>query len=151
MDGGGLRPDMTVSQVAASGVEGLAFDEAGQHVINLNVHRCRLTELPDLSALVNLQTLDCAYNQLPELPGLSTLTNLRELDCSNNRLTELPDVSALVDLERLYCAYNQLTQLPDTSALVQLQYCSFNGNPLTLTDAEREEIQRRLPKCRFYW
>jgi Leucine-rich repeat (LRR) protein len=85
----------------------------------------KLKKLPDLSSLVNLQQLNCYYNELKELPDLSLLVNLTYLNCWNNKLKELPDLSSLVNLTHLNCSGNQLTQLRDVSSLVNLN-CSYN-------------------------
>jgi internalin A len=76
----------------------------------LKCRKNQLTALPDLSALVNLQTLNCSVNQLTALPeSLSALVQLTELKCRKNQLTVLPDLSALQNLRYLDCAKNQLT------------------------------------------
>jgi Leucine-rich repeat (LRR) protein len=77
----------------------------------------QLTELPDLSSLINLIELSLRNNKLTKLPDLSSLVNLTYLDCSRNSIRELPDLSSLVNLN---CSYNQLTELPSLINLIYL-------------------------------
>lgn len=97
----------------------------------LDVSGCKLTELPDLSGLVNLETLNAYENQLTTLPDLSTLTKLENLQVPDNQLTTLPDLSALTNLKSLNVSYNQLTALPDISGLTNLDDLNVGHNQLT--------------------
>ena len=102
-----------------------------QNLEKLNCFDNELTALPDLSALVKLTELDCSYNKLTALPeNLEALQNLEKLDCHKNQLRALPDLSALGNLETLHCDQNQLTGLPDMSALVNLETLDCSKNQL---------------------
>jgi hypothetical protein len=90
--------------------------------------------LPDLSALTQLQELYLPSNQLSgSLPDLSALTQLQEIELSFNKLSgSLPNLSALTQLQKLDLSFNKLSgSLPDLSALTQLQYISLSSNQLS--------------------
>ena len=108
----------------------LAVDEDNK-IVSLFLANIEVIQLPDLSALTNLQRLDVSENQLTELPDLSALTNLQRLDVSHNQLTHLPDLSELKNLKRLAVNNNQLTHLPDLSALKNLASLDVSYNQLT--------------------
>ena len=64
--------------------------------------RCDLVELPE--KLPNsLMTLICSNNRLTRLPNLDNLTQLQSLWCNNNILSHLPSLSNLTKLELLNC------------------------------------------------
>lgn len=88
-------------------------------------NRGELKSLRGIEYFVNLESLDCDYNQLTELDVTSNMA-LTELSCSFNQLTEL-DVTNNAALTELSCGSNQLTELDVTNntALTRL-YCSVN-------------------------
>ncbi|HWR95023.1 MAG TPA: hypothetical protein VN192_07470, partial [Flavobacterium sp.] len=94
--------------------------------VNLQALNCGYNDLISLniSGLNNLQTLRCYKNQLTIL-DVTELTNLKILDCSDNLLMSL-NVSGLSNLTILECQENQLTNL-DVSGLNNLQelYCHY--------------------------
>jgi hypothetical protein len=98
-------------------------------VTRLDCSKNKLTELPDLSSLVNLKYLNCYANKLTKLTGLSSLINLTYLYCSDNQLVELPDLSSFVNLTHLYCSNNQLTKLQNLP--FNLMHFGCNNNQIT--------------------
>ncbi len=104
---------------------------SGGRVTIINLRSNNLIDtLPDLSSLVNLETLYCYNNQLSSISNLSNLVNLKTLFCFNNQIISLPDLSDLVSLEDLDCNFNLLTTLPDVSNLVSLIELKCRGNQL---------------------
>jgi Leucine-rich repeat (LRR) protein len=102
-------------------------------LINLESLECfysKLTSLPELNNLVNLKELYVNNNKLKSLPDLSLLKNLQELDCSINELMTLPDLSQLVSLKELECANNNLQIIPDVSKLTSLEKINCSNNDL---------------------
>ena len=87
---------------------------------------CDLLELPEFlpNSLIKLV---CSNNRLTRLPNLDNLTQLEALWCNNNRLTELPELSNLLKLEILNCSINMLIKLPEIlpNSLKYL-YCWIN-------------------------
>ena len=101
----------------------------------LNLHANQLSgSIPDLSALTNLSTLAISYNQLSgSIPDLSALTNLITLNLDGNRLNgQIPDLSALTNLWTLNLRFNRLTgQIPNLSALTNLRKLYLSHNSLS--------------------
>lgn len=99
-------------------------------------NRGELKSLRGIEYFVNLESLDCDYNQLTELDVTSNMA-LTELSCSFNQLTEL-DVSNNAALTELSCAINQLTELDVTNnaALTEL---SCWRNQLTEMDISNNQ------------
>jgi uncharacterized repeat protein (TIGR01451 family) len=93
--------------------------------------------LPDLSALTQLQVLNLYNNQLSgTLPDLSALTQLQKLSFSSNQLSgSLPDLSALTQLQSLYLYNNQLSgTIPsELGNLANLTLLSLGVNQLSGT------------------
>ncbi|KAI8995570.1 hypothetical protein BD414DRAFT_479920 [Trametes punicea] len=87
---------------------------------------------PSLSACVNLEELNIAYNPLRALPMfLATLTNLRVLIVDSTGISTLPD--SLTSLERLHTLSirrNKLHSLPSwLCELTALETLLVDGNP----------------------
>ena len=90
-----------------------------------------ISDLTGIEAFINLDTLDCSYNQITTL-DIAKNTALILLNCMENQLTSL-DVSNNPALFFLACSLNQLSSL-DVSinpGLVEF-YC--DGNQLTSLD-----------------
>ena len=91
-----------------------------------NCSRCDLVELPE-NLPNSLMTLICSYNRLTRLPNLDNLTNLESLWCNNNILKELPSLSNLTKLELLNCSCNILIKLPEILPnSLRYLYCWIN-------------------------
>ena len=90
---------------------------------HLFVSSDKIKQLPDLSGLTSLQTLDLRYCEALEQLSLSGLTRLQTLNLSYCiALKELPDLSGLTRLQTLNLScYGALKQLPDLSGLTRLQ------------------------------
>lgn len=90
----------------------------------------KLTSSLSLKGFVNLERLDCSFNELTKL-DLSACYKLEELSCSGNLLTSL-DLSNNKQLKKFFVAYNQLTSF-DYSTLnpEQLTHLSIMNNCLT--------------------
>jgi len=66
-------------------------------------------------------SLRCHYNEITEIKGLDKLVNLEVLNCSYNELTQL-DLSKLVNLLFLRCYYNELTEIKGLNELINLRW-----------------------------
>jgi Leucine-rich repeat (LRR) protein len=97
-----------------------------EDIIELNLSSDKLKELPEwINKCINLQILNCFYNQLISLPK-SLPTTLQKLNCSDNQLTLLPE-SLPTTLQKLDCYNNQLTLLPESLPnSLQKLYCWNN-------------------------
>ena len=98
----------------------------------------KLTSI-DVSALSNLEILNCVENQLTSLDVTHNLA-LKDLACRKNKLTAL-DVTKNTALELLYCQDNQLTALNvENNPKLRNLYCS--GNKLAELDVTKNwELQ----------
>lgn len=105
------------------------------NLVNLERLNCswnQLTKL-DLSRLFNLKYVYCYINNITEFKGFEKLDNLRLLNCNDNKLKELRNVDKLVNLLELYCSYNQIKEL-DLSKLVNLHRLCCTNNQLVKLD-----------------
>jgi Leucine-rich repeat (LRR) protein len=95
----------------------------------------KLTVVPDLTSLTDLQLLDLSYNELPSpLPDFSVFKNLQQLLLSHNPLAAVPDLNQLKTLQLLVLdlSYTQLpSPLADFSVLTSLQQLLVSGNDIT--------------------
>jgi Leucine-rich repeat (LRR) protein len=103
--------------------------------------KCDLVELPE-NLPNSLETLICSFNRLTRLPNLDNLTQLQFLWCNNNILSHLPSLSNLTKLELLNCSVNNLIKLPEKLPnSIQFLYCWIN---------KLEELPEILPKSLFH-
>ena len=69
-----------------------------------------LHDLSALTALTNLQQLDCPRTQVADLSPLAALTNLQQLDCSSTQIADLSPLAALTSLQQLDCSRTQVAR-----------------------------------------
>ena len=100
----------------------------------LDVRFDSISDMTGIEAFINLDTLDCGYNQLTSL-DVSNNTALTSLWCSDNQLTSL-DVSNNTTLTSLGCFHNQLTSL-DVSNNIALTSLWCGDNQLTSLDISK--------------
>jgi uncharacterized repeat protein (TIGR01451 family) len=89
----------------------------------LSVSGAYINNLAGIEHFINLESLDCAFNNLTTLPELNPL--LTTLDCSNNNLTSLPDLPP--SLTMLNCDNNNISALPALPASLNQLYCGVNN------------------------
>lgn len=90
--------------------------------------------LPDLSALIYLQSLELSNNQLQgSLSKLATLNQLERLDLSHNQFSgTIADLSIFTRLKHLELSHNQFTgAIPDLSQLIRLETLDLSQNQLS--------------------
>jgi len=139
----------------------ISYSEA-ELIISLNVVEKGIVDLTGIEAFVNLDTLDCSYNDITSL-DLSSNTMLKEFDCNQSQLNSL-DVSQNTLLDRLSLWGNELTSLDisnnpalvflyiqrnqidtlDLSNNTSLEYFSCRGNQFTNLDVSNNISLRRL-------
>jgi len=108
--------------INVSNVQAYLDELPPENITIINVSKCKLTHLSNLSKFTNLKGLYCSCNQLITLPELPN--SLRELNCYRNQLTTLP---ALPEWLVLFdCARNQLITLPALPASLITFDCSNN-------------------------
>jgi len=151
-----------LTQLYPSCMNGNQMDTTCAGIVNatsLIVNNSNISNLSGAEYFVNLETLDCSYNQLinslPNLPNLLIILNcnnnqltslpalpntLSELRCEGNLLTNLPTLP--ISLIKLFCHYNQLTSLPTLPNSLDKIWC-FNNQlnslptlPNSLTEFE---------------
>ena len=103
----------------------------------LAVHRLKVSnsgimDLTGISSFINLKNLDCGYNILFNL-DVSALVNLVTLNCSGSYFITTLDVSASPNLKQLFCDGNRLTDL-NVNGLADLTILSCSNNKLTNLD-----------------
>ena len=81
-----------------------------------------ISDLTGLEYFSNLDTLNCANNNLTSLPPLPG--GILYLDCSMNQLTSLPPLPPMLLI--LNCYANQLTYLPNIPSSLDGLDCSYN-------------------------
>ncbi len=104
----------------------ISYGEA-EAISSMYVSGNNISDLTGIEAFINLDTLDCSWNQLTSL-DVSSNIDLIELHCEGNQLTSL-NVSSCTVLEYLNCHENQLTGL-NLSNNAALKYLDCSENQL---------------------
>ena len=147
--------ELTLAPSSTSDSKTYTCDHEGE-VIELNLSKCALEEVPNLLAfeklqilnlshnkighiegldkLANLQSLDLNWNQLVCIEGLDKLTNLQSLDLRSNRLTLIEGLDKLTNLQVLDLRNNRLTRIEGLDQLANLQSLDLSWNRLTLIE-----------------
>ena len=86
----------------------ISYAEA-EAITSLFLQWANISDMTGIEAFINLNSLNCASNQLTSL-DVSGCTALFSLDCVGNQLTSL-DVSECIALYGMECGFNQLTSL----------------------------------------
>jgi serine/threonine protein kinase len=63
----------------------------------------------ELEKIVQLQELDCRFNEISDLEPLRELTSLQRLNCRSNQISDLEPLRALTSLQILWCKDNQIS------------------------------------------
>lgn len=111
--------------------DGQISQSEAEAVVSLDVSGNSISTMAGIEHFVNLDSLDCSYNQIGRL-YISENLSLRYLDCRGNRLSRL-DVSNNTALTFLSCGGNSLTSL-DVTNNTALNYLSCGWNQLTSLD-----------------
>lgn len=112
----------------------------------LRLNDNRLSDLPDLGALVNLRRLYLRGNRFTAVPEtLKDLPSLTDVDLSDNPLAEIPDwLAAKKNLAALSFTRTQITRLPtDLTAWRSLRQLQLGE--LKLAPEERARVRAALP------
>lgn len=138
----------------------LCYPAKLKDVVNLNISHNYYQDIPDLSLLVNLETIDLSHNSLSELPKLPISVKTVYIESNEISKLDIPShvkeiyaednpVNKIVmreGLEKIYCSRANLpiVEIPRTLdefhfincninhvVLHQdLNYCNLEGNPL---------------------
>ncbi|MNK00969.1 Internalin-J precursor [compost metagenome] len=131
-------------RVPSGSIISLSGIEYFTNLTYLNCFENQITTL-DISALVNLEELYCAYNQINSINfGLDS--SLKKLNCDQNSLVNL-DVTGLVDLVELRCASNDLEFL-FIGGLTNVELLDCNSNHIAVLDLEGFS---KLKNLNCYW
>ena len=118
----------------------------------LRLKKCKLTSIPDISSLSNLQVLDLGSNKLDTIhPSIYSLTGLEKLRIGNNQISEVDArVAELTQLKYLDLWGNMLSDLPEEmKSLSKLVYMDMRV--MEINSARQERISNDLPHCRVFF
>lgn len=122
---------------------GFLSDEEIAKVKEIDVENKGIKSLKGIEYFTELETLNCARNELKEL-DVTKNTKLMYLQTRNNQLTAL-DVTKNTELTNLYCHGNQLTAL-DVTKNTKLEVLGVWSNQLTSLDITKC-IDLRVLSC----
>ena len=126
--------------VDTNGDDVISHDEA-EAVVSLDVSDREISDMKGIEAFVNLDTLNCIYNQLTSL-DVSGNQNLEILWCRDNQISNL-DVSNNPALELISCRNNKLVNLDvSNNPALSVLYCS--NNQLSGLDVTNNILLSRL-------
>eukprot|EP00037_Helgoeca_nana_P029872 m.362697 g.362697 ORF g.362697 m.362697 type:complete len:243 (+) comp28065_c4_seq1:159-887(+) len=116
----------------------------------LDLERNVLVDIPDLSALAKLETLNLRHNRLATVPrSIFGLKSLKTLNLSANRLAGVPPegFGQLQKLRVLDLSDNRIQALPVDCGTLGVEELNLDGNQLselapTLADAPRLRVLR---------
>ena len=100
-------------------------------VIQLNLRRCSLEEIPNLLAFERLETLDLAINEISRIEGLEKLTNLQSLNLRGNQIRSIERLEKLTKLQSLNLWKNRITSIEGLEELTKLQSLNLSDNQIT--------------------
>ena len=135
--------ELTLAPASASDSKTYICDHECE-VIELNLSKCALEEVPNLLAFEKLQILNLSYNKISHIEGLDNLTNLQSLDLWNNQLVRIEGLDQLTNLQSLDLSGNRLTRIEGLDKLTNLQSLNLWYNRLT-----RIEGLEQLPKLQL--
>ena len=124
-----LGIELTLAPASASDSKTYTCDHEGE-VIELNLSKCELEEVPNLLAFEKLQILNLSYNKIGHIEGLDKLANLQSLDLSDNQLVRIEGLDKLANLQVLYLSENQLVRIEGLDKLSNLQSLDLRWNRL---------------------
>lgn len=99
----------------------------------LNISDTSLQNIPpEISNLVNLQTLLLYGNEITSIPeSIGQLTKLKVLDLSRNKLQTIPDaIAQLNNLQTINVSNNQLAAFPELKNFPKLSMIDLSSNQL---------------------
>jgi Leucine-rich repeat (LRR) protein len=126
--------------------------EKNNQITELSLVDCkikRISDVPALSTLTSLETLNLANNQITQIQGLDTLTNLKTLDFQNNNLTEIKGLENLVNIESLYLYGNKIREIRGLDSLKKLRVLILERNEIS--EIQRLENLPSLGKLDLSW
>eukprot|EP01104_Vermistella_antarctica_P008583 TRINITY_DN2152_c3_g2_i1.p1 TRINITY_DN2152_c3_g2~~TRINITY_DN2152_c3_g2_i1.p1 ORF type:complete len:2315 (-),score=537.97 TRINITY_DN2152_c3_g2_i1:61-7005(-) len=92
---------------------------------------------PDLSYLINLETVDLSYNRLSSVVNLGKLHGVKVLRLAHNDIHFLPVPILATSLTHFDVSHNKLQYLPhEVASLANLESLLADGNPLSTIPAE---------------
>ena len=124
-----LGIELTLAPASASDSKTYTCDHEGE-VIELNLSKCELEEVPNLLAFEKLQILNLSYNKIGHIEGLDKLANLQSLDLSDNQLVRIEGLDKLANLQSLDLSDNQLVRIEGLDKLANLQSLDLSDNQL---------------------
>ena len=111
----------------------------------LNLGRCRLSDISALSTLTNLKHLDIGFNEISHLGSVSGLHNLETLLASNNRLDDVTELTDLSNLIRADLSDNKIVDIAPLIEVAKLQELDISDNEVAdLAHLSGLEKLRRL-------
>mgnify|MGYP000866938751 CR=1 FL=1 len=122
--------ELTLAPSSTSDSKTYTCDHEGE-VIELNLSKCDLEEVPNLLAFEKLQILNLSYNKISHIEGLDKLTNLKSLELRGNQLTHIEGLDKLTNLKSLNLWNNQLTRIEGLDKLTNLKSLNLWKNQLT--------------------
>ncbi len=114
-----------ITSIAGTGIE------TKTTLLYLNVAGNNISEIPDLSALVNLRTLSVDFNPISVLPDLSLNTTLQQLSVGNTNISVIPSLPSLINLEIFNCDNSKMTDLSILNSNTSLIKLTATSNNLT--------------------
>ena len=101
---------------------------AMEHLNELTLAHCGLSDISPLVNAHGLEYLDLSYNSIGDVTPISSLPNLKTLYLSHNALTDLTALNGLTNLETLHVSYNSLTSIAPISANLALKELHASNN-----------------------
>lgn len=119
------------------------FDVENSSLRIVYLENNKLTQLPEMKGLENLETLSLANNDFTVYPAyIGQLPKLKVLSLSGNKLTTVEQISGNTALTTLYLNNNELSSLPTgIETLPVLSELSVSNNNIELIDESIAGLQ----------
>ena len=114
--------------------ENKARHARGEDARLLGLAFCEITELPDLSDMDWVETLDLSANQISNGDFLKGLPNLQSLELSYNQISNYDFLKELPNLQTLDLSYNQISNGDFLKGLSNLKSLNLSLNQISNGD-----------------
>eukprot|EP00931_Biecheleriopsis_adriatica_P095693 TRINITY_DN69300_c0_g1_i1.p1 TRINITY_DN69300_c0_g1~~TRINITY_DN69300_c0_g1_i1.p1 ORF type:complete len:511 (-),score=108.77 TRINITY_DN69300_c0_g1_i1:8-1540(-) len=121
-----------------------------QKLVELDLSRCCLTDLPEFPRMACLRSIDVSRNSLTSPRGISRCSALLRLSLARNRLQGTEQLEMLLQLEELDLSQNQLgpsvqSAMRTVAACTKLRILRVEGNPLAKDKSHRVLLASLFP------
>ena len=118
------------------------------HSRDVNLSRCSLEDISELSKLSFMESLDLSSNSISNIyifQYTDSRKTLKYLDLSSNHISDITPIASLQNLESLDLTDNKVNSITQLLSLKNLRMLKLGGNQLT--EEQIQTLRDNLPGC----